>query len=109
MHMIIKELEELWLVYFQFQLFHLPFFLILIQISHLLNVCIGMFCRTKIDFSVGGEFFSCTGQNVTVKGFTSLMPWLAVSEKSLPRLFKGEKIELSKVDLYEVFSDAMNF
>lgn len=67
------------------------------------------FCRTKIDFSVGGEFFYCTGQNVTVKGFTSLMPWLAVSEKSLPRLTKGEKIELSKVELYEVFFDAMNF
>ncbi|KAK1389826.1 DNA topoisomerase [Heracleum sosnowskyi] len=62
------------------------------------------FIRTKIDFSVGGEFFNCTGQNVTVKGFTSLMPWLAVSEKSLPRLTKGEKIELSKVELYEGYT-----
>lgn len=68
-----------------------------------------MFCRTKIDFSVGGEYFYCTGQKVTVKGFTSLMLWLAVSEKSLPWLTKGEKIELSNVELYEVFSDAMNF
>ncbi|KAL8120955.1 hypothetical protein AgCh_017940 [Apium graveolens] len=59
------------------------------------------FIRTKIDFSVGGEFFYCTGQNVTVKGFTSLMPWLAISEKSLPRLTNGDKIELSKVELYE--------
>ncbi|KAK1347101.1 DNA topoisomerase, partial [Heracleum sosnowskyi] len=36
-----------------------------------------------------------------VNGFTSLMPWLATSEKSLPWLTKGEKIELSKVELYE--------
>ena len=72
-------------------------------------MCIGMFCRTKIDFSVAGESFYCSGQNVTVKGFTSLMPWLAVSEKSLPWLSKGEKIELTKVELYEVLFDAMNF
>ncbi|KAK1378856.1 DNA topoisomerase [Heracleum sosnowskyi] len=62
------------------------------------------FIRTKIDFLVGVEFFNCTGQNVTVKGFTSLMPWLAVSEKSLHRLTKGEKIELSKVELYEGYT-----
>lgn len=58
-------------------------------------------CRTKIEFSAGGELFQCTGQRVTVKGFTSIMPWLAVSEKNLPQVTKGEKIKITKVELYE--------
>lgn len=61
-----------------------------------------MHSRTNVKFSIGGEFFHCTGQHVTVEGFTSVMPWLAVKEKNLPRFIKGEKIEASKVELYEV-------
>jgi hypothetical protein len=30
------------------------------------------------------------------------MPWLGVNERNLPRFMKGEKIEVSKVELYEV-------
>lgn len=30
------------------------------------------------------------------------MPWLAVSEKNLPQFMKGEKLEVSKVELFEV-------
>ncbi|GAV58963.1 Topoisom_bac domain-containing protein, partial [Cephalotus follicularis] len=59
------------------------------------------YIRTRVEFSVGGEFFHCIGQNVTVKGFTSVMPWSAVNEKNLPQFTKGEKIEVSKVELYE--------
>ncbi|XP_052188830.1 DNA topoisomerase 3-beta isoform X2 [Diospyros lotus] len=59
------------------------------------------YVRTKIEFSVGGEFFHCVGQQVTVKGYTSIMPWLAVNEKNLPQFAEGEKIEISKVELYE--------
>lgn len=58
--------------------------------------------RKKVEFSIGGEFFHCIGQRVIVKGFTSIMPWLAVSEKSLPQFAKGDKIEVSKVELFEV-------
>ncbi|XP_020271328.1 uncharacterized protein LOC109846489 isoform X2 [Asparagus officinalis] len=29
------------------------------------------------------------------------MPWLAVSEKNLPRFTKGERINIAKVELYE--------
>ncbi|KAK3027352.1 hypothetical protein RJ639_041593 [Escallonia herrerae] len=57
--------------------------------------------RTKIDFSAGGEFFQCIGQHVMVKGFTSIMPWLAVNEKNLPPFTRGEKVEILKVELYE--------
>ncbi|XP_021624934.1 DNA topoisomerase 3-beta isoform X2 [Manihot esculenta] len=59
------------------------------------------YVRTKVEFSVGGEFFHCIGKRVTVEGFTCIMPWLAVSEKNLPQFTIGEKIEVSKVDLYE--------
>ncbi|KAK2969582.1 hypothetical protein RJ640_023694 [Escallonia rubra] len=59
------------------------------------------YIRTKIDFSAGGEFFHCIGQHVMVKGFTSIMPWLAVNEKNLPPFTRGEKVEISKVELYE--------
>ncbi|CAK7348924.1 unnamed protein product [Dovyalis caffra] len=57
--------------------------------------------ETKVEFSVGGEFFHCIGLRVTVKGFTSIMPWLAVIEKNLPRFAKGDKIEVSNVELFE--------
>lgn len=60
--------------------------------------------RTKIGFSCGGEVFYCVGQRVTEKGFTSVMPWLAVNETGLPEFTKGEKIEVSKFELHEVVS-----
>ncbi|WJZ87911.1 hypothetical protein VitviT2T_007256 [Vitis vinifera] len=59
------------------------------------------YVRNKVEFSIGGEIFRCIGQHVIVKGFTSIMPWLAVNEKNLPQFKKGEKIEVSKVELYE--------
>ncbi|KAK9288869.1 hypothetical protein L1049_017335 [Liquidambar formosana] len=59
------------------------------------------YVRTKVEFSIGGELFHCTGQHVTVKGFTSIMPWLSVNEKNLPQFTKGEKIEVLKVELHE--------
>ncbi|XP_075085333.1 DNA topoisomerase 3-beta isoform X5 [Nicotiana tabacum] len=59
------------------------------------------FVRINVEFESGGEQFQCIGQLVTVKGFTSIMPWLAVSEKNLPDFAEGEKIEISKVDLDE--------
>ncbi|KAJ6723650.1 DNA TOPOISOMERASE 3-BETA-1 [Salix koriyanagi] len=59
------------------------------------------YIRKKVEFSIGGEFFHCIGLHVTVKGFTSIMPWLAVSEKNLPQFAKGDKIEVSKVELFE--------
>ncbi|XP_015887107.3 DNA topoisomerase 3-beta isoform X1 [Ziziphus jujuba] len=59
------------------------------------------YLRTKVEFSIGGESFQCVGQHVTVKGFTAIMPWLAIPEKNLPQFTKGEKIEISKVDLFE--------
>ncbi|XP_026400715.1 DNA topoisomerase 3-beta-like [Papaver somniferum] len=57
--------------------------------------------RTKVELSSGGELFYCVGQKVTVKGFTSIMPWLAVSEKNIPQFTKGEKVNIMKVELYE--------
>lgn len=51
---------------------------------------------------MGGEYFHCVGHHVTVKGFTSIMPWLAITERNLPEFSKGEKIEVSRVELNEV-------
>uniref|UniRef100_A0A803LTH0 DNA topoisomerase n=1 Tax=Chenopodium quinoa TaxID=63459 RepID=A0A803LTH0_CHEQI len=59
------------------------------------------YIRTKVEFSCGGESFSFTGQYVTAEGFTSIMPSLAISEKKLPDFAKGERIKISKVELYE--------
>ncbi|XP_055813969.1 DNA topoisomerase 3-beta isoform X1 [Solanum dulcamara] len=57
--------------------------------------------RIKVEFESGGEQFQCVGQLATVKGFTSIMPWLAISEKNLPEFAVGEKIVISKVELDE--------
>lgn len=51
---------------------------------------------------MGRELFDCVGQHVTVPGFTSIMPWLAINEKNIPQFTKGEKIEVSKVELDQV-------
>lgn len=64
-----------------------------------------MLSRKKVEFSIGGELFHCIGQHVTVKGFTSIMPWLSVNEKNVPQFAKGDKIEVSKVELVEVLYD----
>ncbi|GMN59693.1 hypothetical protein TIFTF001_028789 [Ficus carica] len=59
------------------------------------------YLRTKVEFSIGGESFHCVGHRILEKGFTSIMPWLAVNEKNLPQFTKGEKIEVVRVELYE--------
>lgn len=59
------------------------------------------YVRKKVQFSAGGESFHCIGQHVIQEGFTFIMPWLSMSEKRLPEFIKGDKIEISKVELYE--------
>ena len=58
--------------------------------------------RTAVEFTSGGEIFRCVGHRVTSKGFTSIMPWLAVGENILPTFKKGDTISIHKVDIYEV-------
>lgn len=71
--------------------------------SFLFITCFIIFhSRRKVELSIGGESFHCTGTHVTVKGFTSIMPWLAVNENNIPSFTKGQKIEMSKLELYEV-------
>ncbi|KAK7280853.1 hypothetical protein RIF29_08385 [Crotalaria pallida] len=59
------------------------------------------YLRRKVEFSIGGESFHCTGHNVITKGFTAIMPWLAINDKNLPSFTKGQQIEVSKMELYE--------
>lgn len=59
------------------------------------------YVRRKVEFSAGGEVFQCTGQHVVEKGFTSVMPWLAVNEKNIPQFIKGEQLQITEVELYE--------
>jgi DNA topoisomerase IA len=61
-----------------------------------------MILRTAIEFTSGGETFHCVGYRITHKGFTSIMPWLVVSENSLPAFKKGDSVSIHKVDIYEV-------
>lgn len=68
----------------------------------LINGLVCVDSRTKVEFSIGGESFHCVGHRILEKGFTSIMPWLAVNEKNLPQFTKGEKIEVVRVELYEV-------
>lgn len=78
----------------------------MINFSFLIHYCHAS--RRKVEFSVGGESFHCTGQHVITKGFTAIMPWLAVNDKSIPSFIKGQKIEVSKVELYEVRVESPN-
>lgn len=55
--------------------------------------------RIKVSFGISGEIFHSTGYQIIQKGFTSVMPWLAVTEKNLPQFTEGERIEVLKVDL----------
>lgn len=57
-----------------------------------------------IKFESSGDSFHCIGQHVTVKGFTSIMPWLAVSEKNIPQFTEGQKLDILRVELEEVLT-----
>ncbi|KAK4800236.1 hypothetical protein SAY86_025601 [Trapa natans] len=67
------------------------------------------YIRTRVEFTIGGESFHCTGQRTVVEGFTYIMPWLGISEKNLPQFMKGEKLEVSKVELYEGSTSAPDY
>ncbi|XP_014521718.1 DNA topoisomerase 3-beta isoform X1 [Vigna radiata var. radiata] len=67
------------------------------------------YIRKKVEFSIGGESFHCTGQHVVTKGFTSIMPWLALNDKNIPSFVKGQKIEISKLELYEGSTSAPDY
>ncbi|KAF3787597.1 DNA topoisomerase 3-beta [Nymphaea thermarum] len=68
-----------------------------------------IYLRTKVDFLTGRELFHVSGQSVISKGFTSVMPWLAVSENSIPEFSKGECIKISKVELFEGWTSAPDY
>ncbi|GFP80697.1 DNA topoisomerase 3-beta [Phtheirospermum japonicum] len=59
------------------------------------------YTRVKIEFESGGELFHCVGQHVMVKGFTSVMPWLAVPEINIPQFTEGQKIDISRIEVDE--------
>ncbi|KAL2242420.1 DNA topoisomerase 3-beta isoform X2 [Sesamum indicum] len=59
------------------------------------------YTRIKIEFESGGESFYCVGQHVLVKGFTSIMPWLAVTEINIPQFTEGQKIDISRIEVDE--------
>ncbi|KAL0366648.1 UNVERIFIED_CONTAM: DNA topoisomerase 3-beta [Sesamum radiatum] len=59
------------------------------------------YTRIKIEFESGGESFNCVGQHVLVKGFTSIMPWLAVTEINIPQFTEGQKIDISRIEVDE--------
>ncbi|GER28790.1 DNA topoisomerase [Striga asiatica] len=59
------------------------------------------YTRVKTEFESGGELFHCVGQRVMVKGFTSIMPWLAVTEINIPQFTEGEKIQISRIEVDE--------
>eukprot|EP00271_Cylindrocystis_brebissonii_P005978 TRINITY_DN1845_c0_g1_i9.p1 TRINITY_DN1845_c0_g1~~TRINITY_DN1845_c0_g1_i9.p1 ORF type:complete len:630 (+),score=80.22 TRINITY_DN1845_c0_g1_i9:2116-4005(+) len=59
------------------------------------------FTRTKVIFAVGGEKFFAAGRKVVSPGFTTIMPWLAVSDEGLPTFHEGEAVGLATVELHE--------
>uniref|UniRef100_A0A453L6U3 DNA topoisomerase n=2 Tax=Aegilops tauschii subsp. strangulata TaxID=200361 RepID=A0A453L6U3_AEGTS len=68
-----------------------------------------IYTRTAVEFASGGEIFRCVGHRVTSKGFTSIMPWLAVGENNLPTFKKGDTINIHKVDIYEGSTTAPDY
>ncbi|XP_042064078.1 DNA topoisomerase 3-beta isoform X2 [Salvia splendens] len=59
------------------------------------------YIKRTVEFESGGESFHCVGQHVTTKGFTSIMPWLAVSEKNIPQFTEGKKIDIARIEVEE--------
>lgn len=62
------------------------------------------YTKRTIEFESGGELFHYVGQHVTVKGFTSIMPWLAVTEKNIPQFTEGQKIDIARIEVEEVLT-----
>eukprot|EP00249_Psilotum_nudum_P012211 c23652_g1_i1 orf=91-2673(+) len=59
------------------------------------------YMRTRIELVGGVEKFSCSGQTVLIPGYTTIMPWLAIPEESLPEFDIGESVQIAEVELFE--------
>ncbi|KAF3684282.1 hypothetical protein FXO37_01403 [Capsicum annuum] len=68
----------------------------------------------RVEFESGKEQFQCVEQLATVKGFTSIMPWLAISEKNLPEFagntwppyYRSESELVSLMEKHGIGTDA---
>jgi DNA topoisomerase-3 len=59
-------------------------------------------CRYEeltVTVKIENEEFSATGKSLTTKGWTELMPWKQVDSKDIPKLKKGELLQIGQVKI----------
>ena len=54
---------------------------------------------TKILFKAGDETFSAHGTTVVHPGFTAVMHWKSVSPKVLPKVKKGDSVQVKEIEM----------
>ncbi len=57
--------------------------------------------KTSAQIDVGGVEFSAHGRRVSRRGFLDVFPYLSVDEEPLPRLMRGERLIVLKVEIKE--------
>ncbi len=57
--------------------------------------------KTSAQIDVGGVGFSAHGRRVSRRGFLDVFPYLSVDEEPLPRLMRGERLIVLKVEIKE--------
>ncbi len=57
--------------------------------------------KTSAQIDVGGVGFSAHGRRVSRRGFLDVFPYLSVDDEPLPRLMRGERLIVLKVEIKE--------
>ncbi|MDE1810588.1 MAG: DNA topoisomerase I [Candidatus Micrarchaeota archaeon] len=60
--------------------------------------------RTKITVSMGEESYSTNGSIILDKGWLDYYPYTTLSEKTLPQFKKGQRVNVSSVDMNEMMT-----
>ncbi|XP_008546120.1 DNA topoisomerase 3-beta-1 [Microplitis demolitor] len=70
-------------------------------------------CRylsTTVKFKIGIESFSIVGRTIIDPGYTSLLTWQSINDKSnLPQFYRGDKYNISDVKLVECFTQPPDY
>jgi DNA topoisomerase-1 len=60
--------------------------------------------KTRVVIAAGGETYSANGTKIVERGWFDFYSFASIGERELPNFKKGDRVELSKIDLREMLT-----